>query len=188
MKVTISKHGDVTLDITNGDGQAALDLIRALQADNSSEAITYDRQPYHRSLNVAHDEDVFDYVNQYAYGRTLDQVAVRFDMNKSTASGKLSRLHQSGRLAKLDRGRYAPLGSPKARSKPTKPLKLCNGNETNIWNYVCENDCEEGIPVQQIAKELGIVKVDSARASISKIKKLGYITRLPNGNVKMVER
>ena len=33
MKVTVNACGDVILDVSNGDGQAALDLIHALQAD-----------------------------------------------------------------------------------------------------------------------------------------------------------
>lgn len=114
MKVTINSDGEVTLDITNGDGQAALDLIHALQGDVKRQKSAEERREVHRQA-----------------------------------------------AAKVD-------GSP------------LNVLQYRTWEYLCGNDCNDGIHVSSVGKAFGITN-SAANTRLVALTNLGYAKRVHRG-------
>ena len=107
MEVKVNAAGEVVLNVTNGDGQAAMDIIHALQAD--------------------------------------------------------ARKAQSQKIDPL--------------KTPTGPLSK---KQYEVWEYLCENDCEVGVSLNAMGREIGITD-GAVGQRMQDLIKLGYARRVSTG-------
>lgn len=122
MKVIISANGDVVLDITNGDGQTAIDLIHALQADARQKEASKNRSLTSREsqtmvptggtgkLNTIQYR-TWEYLceNDIASGVHVSQVAHAFGLSNTSANARLVTLFNLGYAQRVAKGYYRAL-------------------------------------------------------------------------------
>jgi len=122
MKVTVTANGEVVLDITNGDGQAALDLIHALQEDARRKEVSASRQEASRAaatmVPISGTKELneiqyrtWSYLcdNDVAGGVHVSQVAHAFGINNMAANSRLLTLHKAGYAERTAKGYYRAL-------------------------------------------------------------------------------
>lgn len=119
-------------------------------------------------------DEIIEYISRYRRGRTNNQIQQHLKLTTGAAKGRLFRLVNDGELVRLRRGLYAVAGTD---VKPVSKGIMHNGQETQIWNYLCENDCEEGIHTSTVVEALGI-KETSVSSVFSKLTQAGYAYRV----------
>lgn len=118
MKVTVQPDGTIELEVTNGDGQAALDLIRSLGVREVAE-------PADESDDESDDEDViwldpaqltkplreaYDALAEFPRGAHVSVIAERMGKSQSLVNSRLVALRKRGFAEWLRSGTYRLAG------------------------------------------------------------------------------
>jgi len=103
MKVTIRPDGSMELDVANGDGQAALDLIRSLQG---STATPTKRQPNDPAALTPEQRKTYDVLTAHPSGCHYTVVAEYLDVSKSVANSRCNYLAGIGYAERIRSGVY----------------------------------------------------------------------------------
>jgi hypothetical protein len=112
MKVNVKADGTVELDVSNGEGQAALDLIHALQADARASARLVEEVAATRQAESAGLSQLlyrtWEYLveNDRPDGVHVSAVARAFGINDSAASERMQALLKAGNAKRSRRGYY----------------------------------------------------------------------------------
>jgi DNA-binding MarR family transcriptional regulator len=114
MEIKVSADGEVTLVVTNGETDRALEFVHALQADARRKE------------------------------RTISHSQTMREANTKVGSSNLNQI------------------------------------QYRTWEYLCENDNNEGIHVSQLAKAFGLTRA-AANSRLLVIEKLGYAKRVHKG-------
>jgi len=114
MKVIITPNGDVELDVSNGEGQAALDLINALQAQANAKAASQDISQKHRTLTARmaslskSQRQTYDLLIEFdsADGVHYTALAALLEASDGAVSHRLGLLETRGLVKRVSRGHY----------------------------------------------------------------------------------
>ena len=110
MKVTIAADGTVELEVHNGEGQAALDLIRSLQAQTVPAppvaAPSYSRQTASLTPLL---REAMDVLAAYPEGCHYTALAEYLGLSPASANSRFQELRKRGFATWLRAGVYAPV-------------------------------------------------------------------------------
>lgn len=123
MEVRVNKDGEVILNIANGDGQAAIDLIRALQGEAAATAkLKKHSEERSASLKEASIKTGTGNLNQLQYrtweyltdndcidGIHVSQLAHAFGITTAAANTRVMTLHKLGYAKRIRKGYYKAL-------------------------------------------------------------------------------
>ena len=103
MKITIAPDGTVELlDVTNGDGQVALDLIRSLQAKDPEKPVTHDP-----SALTPTQKQTYEVLEAHApHGCHYTSVAEFLGIDPSIANSRCNQLRILGYAERVRAGVY----------------------------------------------------------------------------------
>ena len=113
MKVNVKADGTVELEVSNGEGQAAIDLIHALQADARRQAADAAANVSRAALAQSGGLNSVQYQawevlceNDCVVGVTVAAIARELKIKHSTASQRLLTLVKLGYAERVATGRY----------------------------------------------------------------------------------
>lgn len=116
MKVTVTPEGVVTLEVTNGDGQVALDMIRALQAESKKPAAKPRAKSRKKTQSKKKDEvgiqpSLFDALswmadNDSEDGVTAVDLAQQASISNGAAGQRIQKLLKAGYVYRVSTGHY----------------------------------------------------------------------------------
>ena len=121
MKVTVLTDGTVEMEVRNGDGQAALDLIRSLQGrvsevtewEFSEPDVLLDSavifQPRYMLLPPT-ERSVYDVLAQHPTGCHVSVAAEELGVSRGIANARLVSLTNRGFAERILRGTYRLIG------------------------------------------------------------------------------
>jgi hypothetical protein len=109
MKVTINHKGEVELDISNGDGQAAMDLIRSLQADARRKHVDMAKVSTGRLNALQFKTWEFLAENDCEVGVHVDAIGRHLGITPGAAGQRCYTLVSLGYASRVSNGRYRAL-------------------------------------------------------------------------------
>jgi hypothetical protein len=119
MEIKVSADGEVTLNVTNGETDKAIDLIRALQYEAQRKQVSARRSKSMKDAAVKVDDTNLNQLqyrtweflceNDTAEGVHVSQLAKAFGLNRAAANTRLVVLTNMGYAKRVHKGYYRAL-------------------------------------------------------------------------------
>ena len=110
MKALIHPDGTVELEIHNGDGQAALDLIRSLQGAGEATVEEEHEVLLDSAVLTPAERSVYEVLAEHRNGCHVTVVATELTLSRSVANSRLVALTNRGFAERIMRGTYRLIG------------------------------------------------------------------------------
>lgn len=115
MKITLGADGSIELEVADGDGQAALDMIRSLTANGQGTPPPAKHSPTTPKALASltyQQRQTYDILAAFPEGAHYTVVAEFLNVNPSAANSRLQNLRALGLATWLRSGVYAPVIQP----------------------------------------------------------------------------